>query len=316
MNEFELINHFFKSIPSSRNDVVLGIGDDAALLSIPSGKQLLVTTDTLVAERHFLSCWDAFDIAYKSVMVNVSDIAAMGGDPAWLSLSLTLQEADEFWLCRFAQGLNDAMNQFDIALIGGDTTRGPLSITITLHGLIPVGQGIRRSGAKPGDRIYVSGELGAAALAVTMLNESEQTSDQAVLMQKLLHPQARVDLKDALRSYATSAIDISDGLSSDLNHICESSQVGACLNLSDIPIHPLVRKIQRDKAIEFALHGGDDYELCFTVRPEQEEQMLQALKKLTISCYPVGIITAETGLTAQDPAGRIKPVQIKGYRHF
>ncbi len=316
MDEFSLINCFFKNISHHRNDVVFGIGDDAACLEIPSGMQLLVSCDTLVDGIHFLNSWDAYDIACKAVMVNVSDIAAMGGTPCWLTLALTLPKLEENWLQRFSQGLRDSLNFYNIALIGGDTTHGPLSMTLTIHGLVPEGKALRRNGAAPGDKIYVSGELGGAALAVDSLRRQDiNDSDKAVLMKKLLHPVPRIDLGPALREYATAAIDISDGLSADLNHICVESQVGACLLLDNIPVHPLTNKYQGNKALDFALSGGDDYELCFTVAPKNEERLLASLAKAGLHCYPIGLIEKELGLRAT-LNGENRPIEVCGYRHF
>ena len=279
--------------------------------------QLLVSCDTLVAGIHFLSSWDAYDIAYRAVMVNVSDIAAMGGSPCWLTLALTLPTADEPWLQRFSQGFHDALKPYQIALIGGDTTRGPLSITLTIHGLVPAGKAVRRSGAAPGDIIYVSGELGAAALAVDgFTREDIPDNDKAAMMKKLLYPKPRTDLSQLLQTYATAAIDISDGLGADLHHICTESHVGACLDRDAIPIHSLVKKYQGSNALDFALSGGDDYELCFTVAPSNEKKLLQSLILAGLTCYPIGVIEEQEGLRAKTPDGTMTPLVIRGYRHF
>ena len=317
MNEFSLIDAYFKPIEHVRKDVVLGIGDDAACLQIPHGMQLLVSTDTLVADVHFHSTWDPFDIAYKAVMVNVSDIAAMGGTPCWITLALTLPELDKKWLHRFSQGLQYSLAQYNIALVGGDTTRGPLSMTVTVHGLVDSGKAIRRSGAQPGDKIFVTGELGGAALAVAMYGEEGvNKADQSLLEEKLIHPLPRVDFTAHLQKFATAAIDISDGLSADLNHICEASRVGACLNLDKIPIHPVVKKNQGSRAIDFALNGGDDYELCFTIAPVQEESLLKALSEADLSCYLIGTIKSELGLQGVTENGGSIALQPQGYNHF
>ncbi|KTD21869.1 thiamine-phosphate kinase [Legionella londiniensis] len=317
MNEFELINTFFKSLSAKRPDVVLGIGDDAACLCVPIGHDLVVSSDTLVANIHFLSDWDAYDIAYKAVMVNVSDIAAMGGDPNWMMLALTLPESDASWLKRYAEGLYDAMREFNLALVGGDTTRGPLAMTICIHGLVPSGKAVTRSGASPGDIVYVSGPIGAAAQAVAFLdNKSLDANDRTVLMNALMHPKPRVDLNQILLRYATSAIDISDGLAADLNHICEESDVGAILNLEAIPVHPLVKRYQGDKAIDFALHGGDDYELCFTVSEKQNQAFLCTMAELGLHCFPVGCIAEEKGMRGKEKDGTTKTIQTSGYSHF
>lgn len=317
MDEFSLIDFFFKAISHQRKDVVFGIGDDAACLQIPSGMQLLVSSDTLVEGVHFLNAWDAYDIACKAVMVNVSDIAAMGGTPCWLTLALTLPKFDKNWLQRFSQGLSDSLSLYNIALIGGDTTHGPLSMTLTIHGLIPTGKALRRNGAAPGDKIYVSGELGGAALAVDSLTRQDiNDADKAILMKKLLHPVPRIDLGSNLRMYATSVIDISDGLSADLSHICVESKVGACLSLDNIPVHPLVKKYQGNMALDFALSGGDDYELCFTVASKDEEPLLTSLAKAGLCCYLIGVIEKKPGLRATSLNGENVAIEARGYQHF
>jgi len=317
MDEFSLINAFFKPMQHHRADVVFGIGDDAACLQIPSGMQLLVSCDTLVSGVHFLNSIDAYDIACKAVMVNVSDIAAMGGEPCWMLLALTLPNLDEKWLERFSQGLHDSLSRYNVALIGGDITHGPLSMTLTIHGFVPKGKAIRRSGAVSGDKIYVSGELGGAALAVaSMENQDISDQDKAVLMKKLYHPIPRIDLVQELREYASAAIDISDGLSADLHHICEESHVGACLDLERIPAHPLIKKYKKNKVLDFVLGGGDDYELCFTVSPHNEMLLVNSLTKLGLPCFQVGVIEAEAGLRAKTLGGEIVPLDVLGYRHF
>lgn len=317
MNEFSLIKDFFKKSAIARDDVILGIGDDAACLQVPVDQFLLVSTDTLVADVHFLSSWDAYDIAWKGVMVNVSDIAAMGATPCWLSLALTLPEIDSHWLTRFSEGLHKALGKYNIALIGGDTTRGPLSMTLTIHGLTPKGKQVTRKGAQPGDTIWVSGELGAAALAVKFLQQPLcSPSEFAILLDKLQHPMPRVDLGLILQRYASAAIDVSDGLSADLNHICEESRVGACLSLNDIPVHSLVDKYQGKDAIIFALSGGDDYELCFTVPSHHNDAFKEALMQNNLTCYPIGVIEKEFGLRAINIPGETVALTPQGYSHF
>jgi thiamine-monophosphate kinase len=313
MSEFSLIRQYFKSIAYQREDVLLGIGDDAACLHVPNGMELLVSTDTLVEGIHFLQKWDAYDIASRAVRVNVSDMAAMAATPSWATLALTMPTADEAWLKRFSQGLANTLNYYHVALVGGDTTKGPLSITITIHGLAPSGCFIKRSGAEIGDCIVVSGYLGAAAAAVSQLNQ--QTIDDvslSILMDKLLHPEPRIDLMNCLRQYATAAIDISDGLAADLNHILEASHVGACLSLDAIPVHPLVCQYLSDRALDFALNGGDDYELCFTVPPSA----LSALDIAGFDYYCIGTIESAPGLRMKTPTGEVMPLEAKGYSHF
>ncbi|MBI2785795.1 MAG: thiamine-phosphate kinase, partial [Legionella longbeachae] len=265
----------------------------------------------------FLPDWNAYDIACRSIRVNVSDMAAMAAQPCWATLALTLPELNQQWLDAFAQGLKDSLSQFNMTLIGGDTTQGPLSITLTVFGTTPRGQAIVRSGAKPRDIILVSGALGAAALAVKFLdNQDISTLDKAELMKKLMYPQPRIDLIDSLRIYATSAIDISDGLSADLNHLCIASGVGAFLDKEAIPVHPLLKKYCFSKSVDLALTGGDDYELCFTVPEHQLSLLLRAFKKADLSCYPVGVIEEKTGLRMKTADNQCVDLIPAGYSHF
>ncbi|HAU3862590.1 TPA: thiamine-phosphate kinase [Legionella pneumophila] len=318
MNEFTLIDHYFKSIPIKRNDVLYGIGDDAACLQIPERMHFLVSTDTLVSGIHFLPQWDPYDIACKAVMVNISDMAAMGAQPCWVTLALTLPELNQSWLDPFARGIKDSLSLYNVDLIGGDTTKGPLSITLTIMGLTPQGQSIRRCGAQAGDVIMVSGQLGAAGLAVKLLDGHKKVNakDKIELMNKLLHPKPRVDLCYLLRKYATSAIDISDGLSSDLNHICVASGVGANLFEEAIPMHPLLNQYCPEQALDLALSGGDDYELCFTVSAQQLDSFNRELKKENLVCFPIGVIEEKPGLRIQSAGSPSKELQPGGYSHF
>lgn len=319
MNEFSLINTYFKKGSLARDDVTYGIGDDAACVKLPPGMELLISTDTLVAGVHFLSDWDAFDIAYKAVMVNVSDMAAMAATPCWATLALTLPSNDAAWLRRFSQGLHKALALYGISLIGGDTTCGPLTITITMHGTAPIDHAIRRSGAGISDIIWLSGEIGAAALAVSFLNRSDinvTPKDQRILMKKLLKPKPRLDLANILQRFATSAIDISDGLSADLHHITKASGISARLSLDAIPIHSLAIQYLGDKALDFSLQGGDDYELCFTTKAETLDEMRAALKTEGLACFPIGMMVEGRGLCAVDNTGAKKILEPKGYSHF
>lgn len=317
MNEFDLIKRYFKTLDSRQADILIGMGDDAACLKIPPDKDLLVTTDTLVANVHFLDSWDPYDIAYKALMVNLSDIAAMGGSARYASLALTLPEANADWLARFSQGLKAGLETYQTVLIGGDMTKGPLSITITLHGWVSSGKAISRAGARPRDSIWVSGNLGAAALAVSDLQTSLfDSADKSVLMEKLLRPKPRLDLAAILQNVASAAIDISDGLAADLNHICEASGVGACLDFDAIPAHPLLKKHLAAKAIPFALEGGDDYELCFTLPLARESDCRKALEKAGLTCYRIGEIQETAGLRMTDKAGNITALSARGYQHF
>lgn len=316
MDEFACINTFFKSWVKNRTDVVLGIGDDAACLNVPSDQHLLVSCDTLVAGVHFLDSWDAYDIAFKAAMVNISDIAAMGGEPCWITLALTLPVLDTAWLTRFAAGLRVALQQYNVALVGGDTTRGPMSITVTIHGVTPKDHAVKRSGAQVGDLIYVTGHLGAAALALSCVDRQMDPVDKEVLMQHLHRPVPRVDLKYMLRKHARSAIDISDGLLADLHHICIASNVGSCLRLSEIPVHPLVLRYDAQHALDLALHGGDDYEICLTVSAADNASWLNDVADAGLAVYPIGWIESSPGISAFDVHGDKYTLQARGYNHF
>lgn len=317
MDEFSLINHFFKSIPIKRKDVLLGIGDDAASVHVPTGMELIISTDTLVSGVHFLPEWNAFDIAQKSLLVNISDMAAMAAIPCWVTLALTLPNLDEQWLDSFSKGFNEVLNQYNIDLIGGDTTHGPLSITVTILGLAPKGQKIQRRGAKPGDIIMVTGDLGAPALAVKFLEKKDiDSSHRSVLMDKLLHPKPRTEFCSLLRTYATSAIDISDGLSADLSHICEASHVGALLEEEKILIHPLVTHYLQKDAVDLALSGGDDYEICYTIPKKHLDDFLKELKIQNLESYPIGVIQEDTGIRLKKADGSSVEYKPKGYVHF
>lgn len=315
MGEFELINTCFKSLTTARQDVVLGIGDDAACVNMPFGESLLVSTDTLVSGVHFFSDAHPKDIAWRSVAVSVSDLAAMAATPRWITLALTMPDSNAKWLSEFTQGLQQVLSEYQIALIGGDTTKGPLSITITAMGSAKANKIVQRSTARAGDKIYVSGQLGAAALAVKKLKDIIP-EDQAQLMQKLMKPKARTDLIPFLKKYASSAIDISDGLAGDLNHLCEQSKTGASLFAPHIPIHPLLSYYLQDDALGLALTGGDDYEICFTIPKAAQAIFQEDIKATGLLCTCIGIMTPSQGICIFNKDGQ--PIDFKpgGYQHF
>ena len=331
MQEFDLIKYYFNNALNteySDNQIVLSIGDDAACIEIPSNQQIVISTDTLVADVHFFQHWDPYHIAYKAVMVNISDIAAMAAMPRWVSLALTMPNYNKNWLQRFAAGLFAALKKYNLILIGGDTTRGHLTITITIHGLVTKNCFITRSGARPGDKIFVSGNLGAAALAVKLLDEIQEDillndstlnidhEDFLMLFNKLQYPQPRTDLQIILQKYASALIDISDGLSADLNHICTASNVGACLNVTSLPIHDLVTKYNAPQSLHLVLTGGDDYELCFTVPPVKMQYFQQELHANNILCYEIGIIEDTLGLRLLNDDNVRSNYTPQGYVHF
>ncbi len=317
LDEFSLIEKYFKSKTISRKDVLLGIGDDAALLTIPQ-KQLLVSSiDTLIENVHFLASTKAFDVGYKSLAANLSDLAAMGANPAWFLLALTLPTINTAWLDEFTQGLFECATQFNLQLVGGDLTRGPLSITIQINGFVPEKKALCRSGAKAGDKIYVSGTLGDAGLGLKIAKNNDQNffehSEKLFLLDKLNKPIPKIQLGILLRELASSAIDISDGLAADLDHILKSSDVGACINAEKIPLSSALKKLSQAEALQFAMTAGDDYELCFTIPSEKEEEFIAYIKKHAVNCTCIGVIEKTLGLRTIGFSGQLDQL---GFQHF
>jgi thiamine-monophosphate kinase len=318
--EFDLIQRFFNRQKQARQGVVYGIGDDAAVLTVPKGQQLVVTTDTLVAGQHFPKTTSAADIAYKALMVNLSDLAAMGAKPAWIMLALTLPSADETWLVEFSQAFFSLLDQFGLQLVGGDITQGTLSITIQAMGFVPAGKALLRSGARPGDRIYVTGTLGDAGLALAYLQKKiplELSKGQSEsLLRRLNRPEARIAFGLALRNIASSAIDISDGLAADLSHILAASRVGAVIELDKLPLSELLRELVSEVAWQFALSAGDDYELCFTVPKSRELALQSFFKKTSCPFVCIGVITRKKELLLKRKRGTRFILKKRGFRHF
>jgi thiamine-monophosphate kinase len=314
-NEFEIIERYFGAIGEARDDIVLGIGDDGAVVDVPQGQQLVVTMDTLVEGIHFPTQTDPADIAYKALAVNVSDLAAMAANPAWFLLSLTLPAGDNEWLARFSAGLAEAAGEFRIALIGGDTCLGPLSVSIQAAGLVPRGEFVPRGGATFGDLVLVSGCLGNAALGLADLRGEIDLPPElrANCLQALQRPRPRLELEPFLRRYASAAIDISDGLLGDLQHILDASGVGAEIERAAIPVHPWIE--QRD-AWEYALEAGDDYEICCTVAARQRGE-IEAWNLAHPDCplTAIGKVTTR-GLRLRGDAGLVDAGGRGGYRHF
>ncbi|WP_342321897.1 thiamine-phosphate kinase [Kosakonia sp. BYX6] len=318
--EFSLIARYFDRVRNSRRDVETGIGDDCALLNVPEKQTLAISVDTLVAGNHFLPDIDPADLAWKAMASNLSDLAAMGADPAWLTLALTLPEADEAWLQAFSDSLFDQLSYYDMQLIGGDTTRGPLSMTIGIHGYVPVGRAMKRSGAKPGDWIYVTGTPGDSAAGLAILQQRltvNDCDDASYLVKRHLRPTARVLHGQALRNLATSAIDLSDGLISDLAHILQASGCGARIDLDALPYsEALLRHVEPEQALRWALSGGEDYELCFTV-PELNRGALDvAIGQLGAPFTCIGQISADVDGLHFTRDGKAVTLDWKGYDHF
>lgn len=319
MGEFDLIKRYFLR-KSLQNDVILSVGDDCAITSIPTGYQLAITTDTLVEGTHFLPSISPADLAYKSVAVNLSDLAAMGATPAWMSLALTLPEIKEEWLAEFSQSLFAILDRYGVSLIGGDTTKGSLSITLTAQGFLPENQGLFRHQAKVGDWIFVSGFLGdsAAGLDLLLQNRKIENEFDRYFIQRHLRPTPRVELGLALRSFSCCALDISDGLLADLEHILERSQVGAEIYLENLPIsRHLCTQYEQTQAEKFALTGGEDYELCFTVSEEKREEMEQVLRSQGIKVTCIGKILPQTsGLNLLKNGEKVALPEHCGFDHF
>ena len=318
LSEFALIDRFFRNALRDGPGVSCGIGDDAAIVSVPQGMELALSMDTLVAGVHFPPDTTAEDIGYKALAVNLSDMAAMGAEPRWITLSLTLPQDDPAsWLEGFMTGFTVLARQYSLALIGGDLTHGPLSITIQIHGWLPTGTAIYRSGARPGDHIYVSGTLGDAGLALGVLNQRWTIDEKyhAEIFQRLHRPAPRIELGMALRGQATSAIDLSDGLQADLRHILTASNTGAVLNPELLPLSGALRQLPADQAWEIALTSGDDYELCFTLPAATGAKKITRLAALCpVRC--IGQISAQTGLQWQRSDGSVYTPSGTGYRHF
>lgn len=318
MDEFALIERYFarRAAQIRAPHAVLGIGDDAALLDIPAGMQLAVSMDTLVSGVHFPASAEPCDIGYKALAVNLSDMAAMGAEPVAATLALTLPQADEAWLQRFSDGFFDLAERYRVALIGGDTTRGPLSITVQIHGLLPQGAALLRSGAHPDDAIYVTGTLGDAGLGLLITQGKITSASPQRVLDKLNRPEPRVREGMALRGIASSAIDVSDGLLADLGHILKASSMGARLNLDALPLSPAVRACGEEQAHALALSSGDDYELCFTVPPAGEAALKRAFETFSCACARVGVIEREPGLRCVRADGSLYKPTTSGYDHF
>ncbi|WP_439327575.1 thiamine-phosphate kinase [Lonepinella sp. BR2357] len=327
-SEFDLIDTFFTQQTVQRADVQLHIGDDCALTTIPMGKSLAITTDTMVENSHFYPNIAPRDLGYKAVVTNLSDLAAMGAEPAWISLALTLPKADENWLRAFSQGMFEILNEHHVALIGGDTTSGSVpSITITAQGFVEKNTALRRDQAKVGDWIYVSGTLGDGLAGFYLLSDLYQGKKSAVnleesyLIQRNLRPTPRISLGLALTQHQLSccALDLSDGLVGDLGHILDRSGVSAVINLEDLPCSSaLLNLYGREQAEQFALQGGEDYELCFTVPDHQKALLEQHLAPLKVPYTCIGRIVEKNpqqNMTYQRQ-GKMVDLHISSFEHF
>lgn len=327
MGEFDLIERFFKR-PARR--AALGIGDDCALLQTPAGSHMAISTDMLVQGRHFFTDVDPRTLGHKALAVNLSDLAACGAEPMGFTLALALPQIDEGWLAAFAQGLFTLADSHDCELIGGDTTRGPLNICITVFGSVPApggqSQALLRSGAQPGDDLYVSGHLGDARLALQAM-QGQLSLPPALLKatrQRLEEPRPRIALGMALRGLASAAMDLSDGLVGDLGHLLQASQVGATLNTEAVLDRMAARThddwaiagVSHTQALQCVLSGGDDYELLFTAPPTARKALLAAAQTSATPVCCIGRIDAQPGLRLIDAAGAPVPNHFASFDHF
>ena len=313
-SEFQLISQYFGR-QSHHEGVMLGIGDDAALLQIPTGEVLVATTDTFISGRHFPENTHPFAICHKALAVNLSDLAAMGATPRWFLLALTLPDCHELFLSEFSRGLFNLAKNSRVALVGGDTTKGALSITITALGSIPFNQALTRHNARVGDGIYVSGTIGDAGLGlqVTLGKKPNALRDDFAQYVKgrLDFPQPRLQLGLALRGLASACLDVSDGLAQDLNHILQASHVGADIELEKLPLSVALKSLAIDEAWQLALTSGDDYELCFTL----SDDAFAKLPVLDVPITRIGTISQACGLRFSH-YGNAKTMNVSGYQHF
>ncbi|HET6633027.1 MAG TPA: thiamine-phosphate kinase [Rhodanobacteraceae bacterium] len=326
MAEFDLIERIRRRTAQSREDVLLGIGDDAAVLQVPAGQALVAATDTLVAKVHFPEGTAAADIGWKALAVNLSDLAAMGATPAWALLNLTLPAADSGFVEALAGGFAQLARTHKLALVGGDTTQGPLSVTVTALGLVPVSQALRRAGAKVGDAVFVTGSLGDAAGGLRCLDRDDPRASSLLaspgdaretLLARLRRPQPRLAAGRALRGIASACIDVSDGLLADLGHLCEGSGVGAEIQAERVPRSPaLVELFGGDEALQQALAGGDDYELCFTVPAAEAHAVAADLARLGCGATRIGNVTEGQGVRVLDASGMPVHPRRRGWEHF
>ncbi len=308
ISEFALIQRFFTQQRVKNPSTYLSIGDDCALMSIPDGYQLAVTTDTMVESVHFFAGTCPEQLGHKLLAVNLSDLASMGAIPVSVTLALTLPHVDESWLTAFAKGFLGLAERYSVDLIGGDTTSGPLTLTVQAMGLVPRGKALMRSSAKPGDFIYLTGSLGDAGLGLK-INQGYPCANPDAALRRFHQPDPQIEMGLMLIGIANACIDVSDGLTGDLGHILEQSKVGACLYWDELPLSDAVIAYINDTGDwSMPLTAGDDYELCFTVSPEKAAQ-------LAVNCRKIGVIEAIPGLRLLK-SGTVQPLTTKGYEHF
>jgi thiamine-monophosphate kinase len=318
LSEFALIERYFRTCGAQRADVLLGVGDDAALLTPRAGCDLVAATDTLVAGVHFPHVSPAASIGHRALAVNLSDLAAMGARPAWALLALTLPAAEETWLAEFAAGFAALARAHEVALVGGDTTRGPLCVTVALLGHVPHGTALTRSGARVGDALFVSGTLGdaAAGLALEQGRLTAAADARAYLRERFLLPTPRLALGERLRGHASGCIDVSDGLLADAGKLASASRAGAQLAYDAVPLsEPLQTTLGEERARQLAFTGGDDYELCFAVHAENVARLLTELPPERWGYTRIGVLCESAGASVMRD-GTVMEFSHCGYEHF
>lgn len=317
-SEFDLIQRYFAAPAKSSPDVHLGIGDDAALLGVQAGHELVVSVDTLVEGTHYYPDHPPDSLGHKALAANLSDLAAMGADPLGVVLSLTVPNVDHDWLAAFSRGFLALSEQASVPLVGGDTTRGPGAISVTVLGQVPTGQALRRAGARPGDRLVVSGALGGAAAGLALekqrRDQGRPPDEQAPGCARLFWPSARLAVGRGLRNRARAAIDISDGLLADLGHLCAASGCGARVDWPRVPLDPLLEGEPEDRARQWALSGGEDYELLFALPPNEPLELLSLSVRTSLTV--IGEFTAGSGVEVVDANGARLDVARTGHDHF
>lgn len=315
LSEFELIARYFAVAPRHTR---LGVGDDAALIATRPGVEVAVSTDMLVEGTHFHAGADARNLGYKSLAVNLSDMAAMGANPRWAFLSLALPDVDEDWLGAFADGFLGLAREYDVDLAGGDTTHGPRNICVTIVGEVEAGKALRRDGAREGDDVWLSGVTGEAAIGLALAEGRAvlPAQDASRCALRLNRPQPRVALGLALSGVASAAIDVSDGLLADLGHICERSAVGAVIEWPRVPLSSALSSCDAAVRQAAVLSGGDDYELCFCADPSRRGAVQEASRRAATPVTRIGRVERGSGVRVLDAAGNALAVKGRGFDHF
>lgn len=317
MNEFDIIEKYFAGLFSGSDNVVLAGGDDCAVVNVPEGRELCVSTDTLVTGVHFPRDAAGKVVAHRALAANVSDLAAMGATPLSCVLALTLSAVDHDWLKEFSEALGNLTKRWDIPLVGGNLARGnELSLTFSVLGTVARGKSLRRSGAQPGDAVYVTGSPGEAGAGLAQIQRDAGAASE--LVSRYLYPEPRIGLASDLVGLATAAIDISDGLVADLEHLCKASQIDSTIYQQYLPLSSvLIESMGRERALTFVLSSGDDYELCFTAPAEVEETLSILSKKREVPITRIGSVDAGSGeVRLVDDDGKILDISARGYRHF